>query len=277
MNYPREYAIVCSMKKYRTISYEIPVSGSKYQIEGRVRLALLSDLHGQVYGRDNAPLAEDICRAEPDFIVAAGDMLTSSEEENEEVALALLARLAKRCPIYYANGNHEQRMARRTDSYGLRYEKYEEELRRMGVHLLRDSYEDFACKGLPLRVYGLEIPWQYYRRFRRAVPDTEEMKQLLGDGSGERYQILIAHNPMCFPAYAAWGADLSLSGHLHGGFIRLPLLGGILTPQCIPFPRYDRGLFEKDGHYLAVSAGLGTHDGIPRFGNPTELVLIDLV
>ncbi|NBH98147.1 hypothetical protein D7Y41_14660 [Anaerotruncus sp. 1XD22-93] len=73
------------------------------------------------------------------------------------------------------------------------------------------------------------------------------------------------------------GADLTLSGHLHGGFQRLLFLGGIVSPQCVPFPRYDRGIFMKNGRYMAVSVGLGSHSRIPRIGNPTELVVLDLL
>lgn len=77
--------------------------------------------------------------------------------------------------------------------------------------------------------------------------------------------MLLAHNPMFFSVYKEWGADLTFSGHLHGGYIRIPGIGGVISPQFQLFPKYDRGIFEEEGHTLCVSAGLGDHTISPRF------------
>ena len=81
---------------------------------------------------------------------------------------------------------------------------------------------------------------------------------------------------MHFGTYRSWGADLTVSGHLHGGYVRLPGIGGIVSPQMRPFPKYDRGLYEEYGQYLAVSAGLGDHHMPVRIGNPRELVVLHI-
>lgn len=90
------------------------------------------------------------------------------------------------------------------------------------------------------------------------------------------YTILIAHNPVFFETYANWGAELIVSGHLHGGIIRLPLVGGVLSPQVSFFPKYDKGLFKKGSSVMAVSAGLGKHTIPVRLWNPAELLIINL-
>lgn len=82
---------------------------------------------------------------------------------------------------------------------------------------------------------------------------------------------------MFFDAYEEWGADLTMSGHLHGGFFRLPVLGGVISPQFVLFPEYDKGVFEKNGHHMVVSAGAGSHSRLPRIGNPRELVVVELL
>ena len=84
--------------------------------------------------------------------------------------------------------------------------------------------------------------------------------------------ILLAHNPLLLDTYAAWGADLVLCGHVHGGLIRLPLAGGLLSPERKFFPKYDKGLYEKAGTKMYVSGGIGK----PRFWNPPEINLLYL-
>ena len=92
----------------------------------------------------------------------------------------------------------------------------------------------------------------------------------------DRYNILLAHNPMYFESYALWGADLTLSGHLHGGLLRLPVLGGVISPQMKLFPKYCCGLYEKYRRKLLVTAGLGSHSIAFRINNPAEIMLLEL-
>ena len=79
-----------------------------------------------------------------------------------------------------------------------------------------------------------------------------------------------------FPAYAEWGADLVLSGHVHGGIMRLPLLGGVISPTLRLFPRYDGGLFQEGGSTMILGRGLGSHTIPIRIFNPGELVVVEL-
>ena len=104
----------------------------------------------------------------------------------------------------------------------------------------------------------------------------EYLEGLLPEGRQDCFQILLAHNPDYFPAYAAWGADLVLSGHLHGGVIRLPLLGGVISPRLHLFPHYDGGKFTCGNSTMIVSRGLGMHTIPFRFNNPGELVDITI-
>ena len=90
----------------------------------------------------------------------------------------------------------------------------------------------------------------------------------------ESFQVLIAHNPQYFQEYAGWGADLTVSGHVHGGIIRLPLIGGVISPAIALFPKYDGGKFVRDGKTMILSRGLGTHTIHVRFYNPGEVAVI---
>lgn len=277
LSFRKDYAILLDMKKFETVRYTIPIEKENCHPTGKIRIVLLSDLHNWSYGKKNESLIREIGNQKPDLIAVAGDMLTSERKREEQVALELMKALAEKYPVYYGNGNHEYRMKLDTEAFGVRYERYARALRKAGVVLLENEYADLTIKGVPLRIYGLQIPWRYYKRFCFQSISPEGIRKCLGKGTKGRYQILLAHNPASFRNYEAWGAELTLSGHLHGGFIRVKPFGGLLSPQCVPFPRYDKGVFAINGRYMVVSAGLGSHSRLPRIGNPTELIVIDLI
>ena len=91
-----------------------------------------------------------------------------------------------------------------------------------------------------------------------------------------KYEIMIAHDPFYFDAYAETDADLILSGHVHGGIMRLPLLGGVISPRLQLFPKYDGGKFEKNNTTMILSRGLGCHTLPIRIFNPGELICLTL-
>jgi hypothetical protein len=103
------------------------------------------------------------------------------------------------------------------------------------------------------------------------------LEQMIGKPNDDSFRLLLAHHPCYFDAYAGWGADLTLSGHLHGGIVRLPFFGGVVSPQIRLFPRYDKGMYTMDGKKMIVSAGLGSHTIKLRINNPPELIIIDFV
>ena len=104
----------------------------------------------------------------------------------------------------------------------------------------------------------------------------EEIREHIGEANEETYNILLAHNPEYFVSYALWGADLTLSGHFHGGSVRLPFVGGVISPKLQLFPKYDYGLHEKYAKKMIVTSGLGSHSVALRINNPAEVVIIDL-
>jgi predicted MPP superfamily phosphohydrolase len=99
---------------------------------------------------------------------------------------------------------------------------------------------------------------------------------LINTPDESRFNLLIAHNPQYFDEYAEWGADLSVSGHVHGGIVKLPLIGGVISPAYQLFPKYDGGMFDIGGKKMVLSRGLGTHTIKVRVFNPGELDVIDL-
>lgn len=239
-------------------------------------VVFLSDLHNASYGEENEELLSEIRNENPEAVFVAGDMVTAGPDVPQmDAALGLMDELTKRYPVYYANGNHESRMKQGTRAET--YERYANTIRSFGVHLLENTKERIELQRMPVTVWGLELESEYFRRGIGRSLSKADVLEKLGEPDAHAYNILLAHHPCYFPAYASWGAQLSLSGHLHGGLVRLPFLGGVVSPQLRLFPRYDRGLYTENGKKMIVSAGLGSHTVNLRINNPPELIVIDFV
>lgn len=248
------------------------------KIKSSVTIVMLADLHNRIYGENSEILLKEIDRCSPDLVCLAGDMLIGNSKVSYEPAQNVVMELAKKYQVYYGLGNHEARMRVDTDIYGTLYEEYMEPIRALGVKVLINDRAEIKVNDNRFCIYGYDLPAKYFEKFNRYVFGKEQMEGLLGtcEGSKECYHILLAHNPVYFQQYAAWGADLTLSGHLHGGIIRLPLLGGVITPQAKLFPRYCAGEYRIGESVLIVSRGLGTHTIPIRFNNKPELSVIHL-
>ncbi len=264
------------MSDFKLTRYRIKVNDGLRGPQQPFSAILLSDLHNALYGEGNSVLLQAIRNERPEAVFVAGDMLVATQEPQMDAALALMGELTKQYPVYYVEGNHEYKVRKYAEVYGGDGDRFFEAIQSFGVHLLKNSCERIDLQKMPITVWGLELPWQCYRRFRKNELTAGQITELLGARDEGRYNILLAHNPVYFEAYAAWGAELTLAGHLHGGVIRLPYFGGVVTPQFRLFPKYDRGIFKRRGKLLVVSAGLGSHSIPIRINNPPELVVLDI-
>jgi len=266
------------IREYHTFQitdYQI-VSEKLSGIRNDTKIVFLSDLHNRSYGGDNRILIEKIQRIQPDLILVGGDMLVGKEQSPWTVASDFARELPKICPVYYANGNHEYRMKIYTERYGDSFERYRKTLEDSGVVFLENESAKFELGGKTIRISGLEIPRHFYSKFHRYELKSSDVEQLIGYSDTNVYQVLLAHNPTYCQAYKEWGADLILSGHLHGGVARIPGIGGVISTQLELFPRYS-GEMRKEGHsYIVVSKGLGTHSINLRLLNLPEIVVLHL-
>lgn len=237
---------------------------------------MLADLHNHVYGEHNSILLGEIEKISPDFVCLAGDMLIGNSQIPYETAQETVLALAESYPVYYGLGNHEARMRRNQNIYGMMYEEYMAPLKAAGVQVLVNEKAEFGVGENRFCVYGYDLPKKFFEKFNSYVFEKSDVEEGVGSPvpSQDCYNILLAHNPVYFRQYAEWGADLTLSGHLHGGIIRLPLLGGLITPQVKLFPRYSAGDYQIEEKHMIVSRGLGTHTIPIRFCNPPELSVI---
>lgn len=265
------------MKDVKVTRYKVRVSREENRPAQPFSAVFLSDLHNAGYGEGNSRLLAEIRNQSPQAVFVAGDMVTAEESAGTNQALSLLDGLTKQYPVYYANGNHECRLKAQREKYGDLYEKYSQAIKSLGVHLLENTCEKIELGRVSLAVWGYELPIEYFKRGRLRRLSPEQIGETLGEPMPGCFNLLLAHHPEYFPVYARWGADLTLSGHLHGGMVRLPGLGGVISPRFRLFPAFDRGLFSRGDKKLIVSAGLGTHTIPVRFNNPPELVVIDFI
>lgn len=261
--------MVIDGNRFHVVEYRL----NSDKIKKEHHFVVLSDLHNKSYGEKNRKLLERIDKLAPEAILIAGDMLTSKPGKSYEVAMDLLKELAKKYPIYYGMGNHETRLFLYPEVYGDMGKNYEKDLNDVSIQLMRNE----SCEESDnLRIVGLDMKRDYYKRFKKYPMESGYLRETLGEAQKDKYEILLAHNPDYFEEYAAWGADLVLSGHVHGGMMRLPILGGVVSPAFKFFPKYDGGLFKQGKSTMILSRGLGMHTIPIRIFNPGELVSLIL-
>ncbi|HKM34940.1 MAG TPA: metallophosphoesterase [Lachnospiraceae bacterium] len=249
-------------------------SFSSNKVRKSTRLVMLSDLHNYQYGKENIQLIKAIEKEKPDMIVLAGDMITADYKEKFTSTMELLKRLKENYPIYYAYGNHEEKICLYKQRYGYMGDTFLKELKEIGIEPFYNAHAVFNDRGIAL--YGLCIEYDYYQRFTTKPMPDHYLEGLIGKADENYYDVLLAHNPEYFPKYAVWGADLVLSGHIHGGIVRLPFLGGVISPSIRFFPKYDGGLFQIEKTHMVLGRGIGTHKPSVRVFNPAELIVVDL-
>ena len=246
-------------------------------IPGSVRFVMLSDLHDTDVTHDgNVRLLASIDNVGPDFVILAGDMITSYMQPvyNSDKTFEFLRRLSAGHKVYYGLGNHEQRYKAEPKKFAGKYEELEKLVNELGIEFLSDRYIDIEDKNI--RIYGFDIPIEKYKRGVRSSLPEGILNSLFGEADRDKYDILIAHTPDHFDDYVSFGPDLVLSGHLHGGIIGIPGIGGLISPQLKLFPKYDHGRFDRNGVTMIVSRGIGWHSIPIRLFNRAEMVIVTI-
>lgn len=241
--------------------------GINYELKSieNLKIAHISDLHNSCFGQQNIDLAAEINKFEPDIIAFSGDMVNHNHV-NPIPFIDLLKNINVECPMYFCLGNHEIRFRR------LNREDYDEvmsQITSLGVKLLDDEHDSININGYDINIYGLATVASGYGS------SVKSITKRIGSCDKNAFNIVLAHSPSWFDSLAEWGADLVLSGHVHGGIIKLPVLGGLLSPECSVLPKYDSGLFEYNNQSkMYLSSGLGGALDNFRYKNPREISLI---
>ena len=256
---------------FKKVNYDVKIKG----LDKNKKVIFLSDLHNHVYGEGNEMLLESIRDENPDYILIGGDMLVGKDGISYQKALDFVKKLPEICKVYYANGNHEQRMKEMPENYDASFEQYKKELEVSGVEFLENRSVDLQWGNKKVRVTGLEIPLRCYTHIHKEVMFQEEITERVGEKQKGSYEILLAHNPSYMKMYLERKSDLILSGHLHGGIVRIPGLVGAISPSFELFPKYSGDHYKEKDTDIVVSKGLGTHTFNIRLFNPAEMVILN--
>lgn len=229
------------------------------------KIVQLSDLHNKDFGPD---LIRKVAEQRPNLIAVTGDLIDSNSQDYA-TALTAMEGLLEIAPVYYVTGNHEASNFKLSDELDV-------ELDSLGVKLMDNRLENLEKDGATIQIVGLEDP-----NFINSALSFEDkyarLQRVLNKmATDEFYQILLSHRPEAMDSYTAEAIDLVLSGHAHGGQIRLPIIGAVFAPGQGFFPKYSNGLYSQSETTMLVNRGLG-NSGIPfRFMNRPEIVVVTL-
>lgn len=219
---------------------------------GDLKIFHISDLHKRNNKRYNDKIINAAKKESPDIIFITGDLVSRTETDFSP-SFSLLTELCRIAPVYMCMGNHEQSLPEPE------FEKFSAMIKKTAVKLLVNSGVTAVIKGKKYYICGVEFNYSVYKKdesYRDLdKPDLAEMERLLGAKPDEK-TFLLAHNPLFAEVYSSWGADLTFSGHVHGGVVRL-FGHGLLSPERKFLPEFSKGIYEISGNLLLVSAGIG--------------------
>lgn len=270
--------------KYKSEDIEI----ASYEVQNRkipkvfneFKIVQISDLHNRSFGIDNDILLEKIDKLKPNIVCITGDLIDSTNEDFS-IALKLIDELSRKYQVYNIIGNHEQKVM--INKYKELYKDYFKQLKSKNIISLENEKVKIQIGNDFINIYGLVVPYKYYpylfnKNYKNKKLDfnKNDIEKQLGKINNKEYNVLLAHTPFFFEGYSNWGADLVLAGHVHGGIIRLPIKGGLLSPNREFFPKYDLGEYNIDKSTMILTKGLGGSRMIPRVNCKPEIVEITL-
>ena len=236
------------------------------KLTAEVRLAVVTDFHSS----DNADdVAAMVASCAPDAVLLVGDMFDDDTQNRPpERTLSLMRQLSAQYPCYYVSGNHEAWTGEMDALY--------QQTADAGVTVLRMSSGVLTVREQRIALCGVPDP---YEMVFVGAPDTEEqLRQALENVDSADFTVLLAHRPELLAKYAQFPLDLVVSGHAHGGQVRIPgVLNGLYAPNQGWFPKLAGGAYTQDGTTLIVSRGLAVRTRLPRIFNRPEVVLVRCV
>ena len=240
--------------------YELSSAKLPPQMDG-FRIVQLSDLHGSEFGRDNERLIQMVTLQKPDIITLTGDFAENTGEL--QAVESLLSGISGLAPIYYVSGNHEWA--------GHVIQQVRELMEKYNVRCLENEYEPVEKNGARLIIAGVDDPNGLADMIKPMA-----LAEQLREEYPEDFVLWLGHRNFWVERYPELPVDLILSGHAHGGIVRLPFVGGLLNTNHSFGAEYEAGLYYSGSYCMEVSRGLGNSISVPRIFNRPELVTITL-
>ena len=228
------------------------------------RIVVLGDLHTASFGEGSAELLDTVREQEPDYIFFVGDLLDALHEVPADYAARTAEGLTVIAPTHYVTGNHEWAIGHVPEA--------NETSTAHGVTGLSKQFRPVARNGDAVVLAGSDDANGYADQ---KAPETVAAE--VYTAYGDPFWILLAHRNSLFQGqYSLLGADLVVSGHGHGGLVRLPFTDGLISTERTLFPSFTAGLYEENGSCLFVTRGLGNSGSTFRLFNRPEVAVVTL-
>ncbi|MEK4300847.1 metallophosphoesterase [Oceanobacillus sp. FSL W8-0428] len=224
-----------------------------------LKILQITDVHSRVFGAENSAVLEKVKELDADIIVLTGDLI-DRKTENLEIAYQLAEELVRINPdTYFVTGNHEHE--------NLEKEAFLAGLKDRGIITLSNENTQFEKNGQLFNIVGVSD----------VSTEHEDMTLAFADLDTDKYTILLSHAPIVVQKYPDVDADIVLSGHTHGGQVRLPFIGALVAPDEGLLPELQKGIYPLgDERYLYIDSGLGTSALPIRFLNQSQISLITI-
>ncbi len=275
------------IKKYKLKYTNLPEEFDKYVI------AQLTDVHSIRTKKQIEQIITKIKKQNPDIIVVTGNLIDSNYYTRQQSAkiekkihtvesltIKFMEELTKIANVYYVYGNHEMILLDDPEN-----NEFKVALEELGVIILNNKVEYLYKDNSKIKLVGLQDPACLYKdkeysKIEGSSSDKSRaiLEDLYLEENSDVFTILLAHRPECFNVYVSYNIDLILSGHTHGGMMRLPIIRGIYAhPQGL-FPDYSYGIYKKRNSTMIIGAGIGYSGNIFfRVYNLPEIEIINLL
>ncbi|EOC99681.1 metallophosphoesterase [Caldisalinibacter kiritimatiensis] len=227
------------------------------------KIVQLSDLHNKSFGENQEKLVKLVKKINPNIIVITGDII-DRRRYNETPSLILVSQLTQIAPVYYVTGNHEE--------WSGKFNDLEKKLAKYKVNVLKNQRVEVKQGNSKVNIIGVND----YAYFQSVIEYKQVLEDLTSKINKSDFTLLLSHRPEKIKYYSEYHIDLALTGHAHGGQIRLPFIGGLVAPDQGLIPKYTGGFYEKGNLQMIVNRGLGNSLFPQRLFNRPEVVVITL-
>lgn len=252
--------IFCEINNQWLVTTEYVYQNQKIPKEfEQFRIVQISDLHNTEFGSQNQRLLTKIEDLRPDILVITGDIVDANHTKSD-VAIRFCEQAVTICPVYVITGNHELWLD------ATEQQVLYDGIRNSGAVILNNKMTEITKNQESVFLCGLDD----------ASLSGGTLKELSQNFEQDKLTVLLAHEPQYFADYCNYAPDLILTGHAHGGQVRLPVIGGLVAPDQGFFPEYTAGSFTQDDTTMIISRGLGNSVIPVRVFNLPEIVSVVL-
>jgi len=247
-------------------NYVLDVEYFSVELEGlpkefdNFKIVHISDLHGSQFGENNADIIRIIKRENPDIIAITGDIV----DNHSDIPMLpdTASAFADAAPTYYVPGNHEYGTRRSREIFNI--------LESAGITVLRNQSAAIRRGDAEIRLVGIDDP--------NGPADMMPMRDVIGlvRSKSDSFIIMLSHRYERFDEYANLEIPFVLTGHAHGGLIRLPFTDGLIGPGLTFFPKHTNGIYREGKTAMLVSRGIGNASPSFRLFNRPHIPIITL-